>query len=175
MVAPASGVRWLQHRFSARLARPIAGGDRDSIPNWIGIIMVWTLALIPALTRARPLARPCGPSALPNSFHRFPIGSSLPQGEGELFAGSLECCATGLAGQSSASRKSCAGMSSPWGEETGEGDRKIKSRNLTGVVVIKRIHLYQVPQPFLVTPDQRQVDFGHCRLRLAETGDPPAV
>ncbi len=40
--------------------------------------MVWTLALIPALTRARPLARPCGPSALPNSFHRFPIGSSLP-------------------------------------------------------------------------------------------------
>jgi len=47
----------------------------------------------------------------------------LPRGEGELFAASLECRATGLAGQSSASRKSCAGMSSPWGEEIGEGGR----------------------------------------------------
>jgi len=47
----------------------------------------------------------------------------LPRGEGESFAGSLECRATGLAGQSCGSRNSCDGMSSPWGEETGEGGR----------------------------------------------------
>jgi hypothetical protein len=41
----------------------------------------------------------------------------------------LKYRATGLAGQFSASQKSCDGMSSPWGEETGEGGRKYKSRN----------------------------------------------
>jgi len=44
----------------------------------------------------------------------------------------LECRATGLAGQSFFNRKSCTGMSSPWGEETGEGGREHKSKNLTG-------------------------------------------
>ena len=43
-----------------------------------------------------------------------------------MFAAFFECRATGLAGQSFASWKSYSGMSSPWGEETGEGGRKNK-------------------------------------------------
>ncbi len=46
--------------------------------------MAGTLALILTFTRSRPLARPCGPSASPNSFRRFPIGSSLPQEKEQL-------------------------------------------------------------------------------------------
>ena len=52
-----------------------------------------------------------------------------PPEEGELFAVCLECRATGLAGRSFANQKSCAGLSSPWGEETGEGGRKTKSKD----------------------------------------------
>ena len=58
-----------------------------------------------------------------NGLDARPHPGLLPQGEGELFAGSLECRATGLAEQPPASQKSCDGMSSPWGEETGEGGR----------------------------------------------------
>ena len=47
-------------------------------------------------------------------------------GEGETFAASLEYRATGLAGWTFADQKTGSGMSSPWGEETGEAGRKNK-------------------------------------------------
>jgi hypothetical protein len=53
-----------------------------------------------------------------------------PPGEGESFAASLEYHTTGLAERTSANQKFHSGMSSPWGEETGERGRKYKSRNL---------------------------------------------
>jgi hypothetical protein len=56
---------------------------------------------------------------------------ALPQGEGESFAVGLKIRATGFDGQPSANQKSFAALSSPGGEETGEGGRpnKIHSGN----------------------------------------------
>jgi hypothetical protein len=50
----------------------------------------------------------------------------LPRGEGETFAASLEIATMGLAGEFFVGRKSGCGLSSPWGEETGEGSRENK-------------------------------------------------
>lgn len=35
-----------------------------------------------------------------------------------------------------------------------------------GVVEIGRAGVYQIPKYFVVAPDQRHIDFGHCLLRL---------
>ncbi len=39
-----------------------------------------------------------------------------------------------------------------------------------GVVAVGRGGLYQIPAHFVVAPEQRHVDFGHCLLRLPGTG-----
>ena len=38
-----------------------------------------------------------------------------------------------------------------------------------GMVVTGRGRLWQIPKEFLVAPDRRQVDFGHCLLRLPKS------
>jgi hypothetical protein len=45
--------------------------------RWIGFSPSSLIRPAGTLTRSRPFARPCGLSAPPNSFRRFPIGSSL--------------------------------------------------------------------------------------------------
>jgi hypothetical protein len=66
----------------------------------------------------------CGCSENKNGLDDRPHPGLLPRGEGEMFAASLKISATRLAGQFFAGRKSGGGLSSPWGEETGEGGRK---------------------------------------------------
>jgi hypothetical protein len=62
---------------------------------------------------------------------RSPSTRPSPQGEGESSAVSLKIRAAGFAGQLSANQKPFAALSSPGGEETGEGERhnKIHSGN----------------------------------------------
>jgi hypothetical protein len=62
------------------------------------------------------------PTALGRKLvQRSPSSRPSPRGEGETSAASSKCPTTGLVGCPFANQKSCCGMSSPWGEETGEG------------------------------------------------------
>jgi DNA-binding transcriptional ArsR family regulator len=38
-----------------------------------------------------------------------------------------------------------------------------------GVVEIGRAGVYQIPRQFVVAPDKRHIDFGHCLLRMPAT------
>ena len=70
------------------------------------------------LQRCRAAGAPVG-----NWCNARPHPSLLPRGEGESFAGFWECRAAELAGGVSSIQETRKGMTSPWGEETGEGGR----------------------------------------------------
>ncbi len=49
--------------------------------------------------------------------------------------------------------------------------KHLKMLQRAQMVVTGRGRLWQIPKEFLAAPDKRHVDFGHCLLRLPETGE----
>jgi hypothetical protein len=75
-----------------------------------------------------------------NGWNARPHPGPLPRGEGESFAGSLECRALELAGESSSNPQTAMAAPSPGGEGWDEGERETFF-NATGRAEIRLVAL----------------------------------